>query len=535
MDEHERREAMALARYTVISAYLAMDPPRGQRRQLLEQLASRRWQGPEGEPLQPTAETLRTWVRRYRKQGLAGLADRPRPPRGSSALPPEVIERAVALKKQVPERSLDRLLAILEKLDGLEPGSVSRSSLHRALQRRGVSRAPRRAPDPRDLDRFEADQPNELWQSDLLVGPWLPDPERPGKTRRAYLYAFLDDHSRLLLHGRFSFRGDLPALELVLRRAIQKYGQPQRAYYDNGQVYRSHHMKQILATLGVHRLIFTRPYRPQGHGKIEAFNRRVRRDFLAELKASPIRTLDELNEAFLAWVDVEYNDAVHSETGRSPLERWREGLDHARYADEERLRQAFLWREKRTADKSGLVSLLAVRYQVSPDLARRRVELRYDPEVLDDVEVWHDGRFRERVRPFQVQADRRPHPRGRRDESAATPATKSDAPPADWLGHLVERRSHERFVAPSPRQLAAEARARRQRVDDALVELLRERLDPAAFDEPTVRAFLDRFGPLDLDAAVQSLERHLDAGLRSDQHVQVFLDALRTDVLGGRR
>src|SRR5262249_56884376 len=93
-----------------------------------------------------------------------------------------------------------------------------------------------------DLDRFEAELPNDLWQSDMLCGPWLPDPDRPGKMRRAYLYAFLDDHSRLLLHGRFSFKGELPSLELVVRPSLQKYGLVLACYYDNGQGCRPPHI-----------------------------------------------------------------------------------------------------------------------------------------------------------------------------------------------------------------------------------------------------------------------------------------------------
>lgn len=172
-----------------------------------------------------------------------------------------------------------------EQMGLLQPGLLRRSTLHRVLRAEGLSQRACRVPDIQDLDRREADRPNDLWQSDMLVGPWLPDPERPGKMRRAYLYAFLDDHSRLLLHGRFSFKGDLPALELVFRRCLQKYGVPVRVYYDNGKVYRSGHMKQIVAVLGIHGIVFTKIYRPQGHGKIEALNRYIRSAFLAELAA----------------------------------------------------------------------------------------------------------------------------------------------------------------------------------------------------------------------------------------------------------
>lgn len=517
----------ALLRFQAISAYLALEPTRGQRRAVLEKLAARVWTGPDGEPRQYSAETIRSWVRRYRRRGLKGLVDKPRPRRGSQALSPEVVELACRLKREVPERSLDRLITILEGLGHVEAGTVRRSTLHRALQAEGLSQRHCRVPDVDDLDRFEADTPNDLWQSDMLAGPWLPDPQRPGQVRRAYLYAFLDDHSRQLLHGRFSFKGDLPALELVFRRALQKYGVPRRVYYDNGQVYRSHHMRQIVATLGVHRLIFTQRYRPMGHGKIEAFNRFCRAAFLAEIKASTIRTLDELNEAFVAWIDVEYNTKTHSETGEPPRDRWRAGIERVRYADDEVLRQAFLWKETRSADKTGLFSLFGVRYQVSAALVRQRFEVRYDPERLEEVELWKDGRFVERARPFEVQAHRRP--RAPKPESPT--AGEASEPVADWLGHLVGLR-RKQFLDPAPPPPAETVQQRNDAADQAVVDLLREHLDDETFDERAVRDYLRRFGPFDPERARRVLARLHDGGVGRDHHVALYLDALRAEHRG---
>jgi len=512
----------ALDRYKVISSYVADPPPRGQRRRERERLAARVWTDSAGQEFAVSAETIRAWARAYHRHGLEGLMDKRRPRRGVQALPREVVEKACALEREVPERSLDRLIQILEELDMVERGMVKRSTLHRALQRRGLSRQPA-VPDRQDLDRFEASRPNDLWQSDMLAGPWLPDPQRPGKMRRAWLYAFLDDHSRLCLHGRFSFKGDLPALELVFRRCLQKWGRPTRVYYDNGQVYRSLHMRQIVALAGIHRIVHTRPYRPMGHGKIEAFNRLVRRSFIAELKASTITTMDALNEAFVAWMGGEYNNRVHGETGQTPLERWRGGIEDVVYLDEERIREAFLWRERRKPDKSGIFSLHGVKYQVRPDLARRRVEVLYDPEDLLEVEVQVDGRLRERVRPHEVGPWRRP-----KVEVPDTPATDDQREPTgDWLGHLVaQHRANRAAAEPDPRVWKAEAQARRDANTEAVLTLLRERLDDGVVDEVEVRAWLARFGPLDLEVAERELERlvhEASAGL----HPRFYLEKIR--------
>ncbi len=62
--------------------------------------------------------------------------------------------------------------------------------MHRALQTQQLS-ARKARPKPRDvLDRYQADFPNEIWQSDMLQGPWLPDPRKPRKMRKSWLYPF---------------------------------------------------------------------------------------------------------------------------------------------------------------------------------------------------------------------------------------------------------------------------------------------------------------------------------------------------------
>jgi len=514
---------LALVRYQAISAYLADDPPRGRRRATLERLAARTWMLEDGTPVTFAAETLRGYVRRYRAGGLAALEDQPRPQRGVVAMTPEQVEVFCQLKEDVPERSLDRLLLVAADLGLVEAGAVSRSTLHRALQARGLSGRPRSASSTKDLDRFEAAAPNHLWQSDMLHGPWLPDPQRPGRSRQAHLYAFLDDHSRLLLSGRWSFKGDLPALELVFRDALRRYGVPRRVYYDNGATYRSGHMRQVAAELNIHAVVFTEAYRPEGHGKIEAFNRICRSGFVAEVKASAIQTLDELNRAFRAWVERYYNAKVHAELHEAPRARYEVARPTDPPPDEEVLRRAFLWKEDRRTDKTGLFSLFGTRYQTGPALAKKKITVLYDPERLDEVEVWHDKRFRERVRPFSVQVHRRP------EDPSFTQPVKRGEPVGDWLGTLVQ--DLEDGVHADPDRETRRALHERRQLDDAFVALLRDLLDPAVFDEDTVRGWLDRFGPTDTQHAAELLE--LSVGqVGATLHVQHYLDMLYTAFFG---
>ncbi len=519
----------ALLRYQAISAYLALDPPRGRRRAVLEQLAQKTWPLPDGRTVSFAADTLKTWVRRYRQGGLEALEDAPRPQPGVQVLDADQIATLVRLKQEVPARSLDRIIRIAEQTGLVPRGLVRRSTLHRVLRAHGVSGRPKSASTTTDLDRFEAAAPNDLWQSDMLAGPWLPDPRRPGKHRRAWLYAFLDDHSRCLLAGRFAFKGSLPALELVFREAMRRHGVPRRVYYDNGAVYRSHHMRQVVGHLGIHAMVFTQPYRPEGHGKIEAFNRLCTSAFIAEVKASAITTLDELNAAFRAWVDLEYNQRVHSETNEAPLARWRAGAHTINHVDEAKLRAAFLWSTTRKADRTGVLSFEGTRYQVQPGLAGKKVELRYDPERLEEVEIWLDGTFQERVRPFAVSEHRRPKAPASVDTPPSEATLESTpSPTVDWLRHLVGQHTARRLT---PDEALAQATAARREADAGVLARVEAAVSPEVFDPEVVRAWLDRYGPFDPDAFGDMVDFAVEH-TGPDRHLPTLLEAAR-QALGG--
>ena len=510
----------ALLRFQAVSAYLAIDPPRGQRHVLREQLAAKTWTLPDGRTVTFAPETLRGWVRAYQRDGLDGLEDASRVDIGVRVLTPEQIELVCRLKRQVPERSIERVIQIAEELNKVPKGLLKRSTVHRVLWSQGLSKRPKGKAATDDLDRFEAAWPNDLWQSDMRTGPYLPDPLRPGKRRQTWLSLFLDDHSRCILGGVWSFKNDRHPLMRAFREALRRHGRPLRVYYDNGGPYVSDHMKQVAAIVsrGQKKPIYTTPRRPEGHGKIEALNRLIKSSFVAEVRASSITTVDELNQAFRGWVQ-RYNRRVHSETEEAPWARWRRGAGRVEYIDEDVLQEAFRFRTTRTTDKAGVLSLFGSRYQVGADLARRRVDVHYDPDDLAQIDVWSDGRFRERVRPLSPEPHRRP--KAPSSPPAREPATADDAPRNEWVDRLMEEGS-ALAVPPDPLD---ELLAERQRLDDQVVALIEDHVLPEVFDAKRVRAFLDRFGPLDPGLVADALSVAIDFG-GADQHLDPLLDDL---------
>jgi transposase InsO family protein len=388
-DAETRRTEIALFRYGLIAPVLHRELARGELLAHLRQVAGSRHQIPYSSQTTVSFSTLWRWLVAYRREGFDGLKPRPRRDEGTPRkVPEEVIQRAIQLRQEVPSRSATTIAQILARDPSLPPVKVS--TLRHLLSARGYGRG-QGGTIPQPLKRFEWDQVNALWQGDAMVGPWLPDPERPGRMRRAHLFAFLDDHSRLVPYAEWFWEEALPRMERVLKLAILRRGLPQALYVDNGLVYASTQFGAALATLGIRRL-HSRPYCPQGRGKIERWFGDVRQEFLPEVQASHISTLEDLNVSFWAWLEVIYHRRVHSETGQSPLDRYQQGIDQVKAADPVVLHKAFLWRERRLVSRSGTISLQGNSYAVDPQLIGRTIELRFDPFQLDQLEVWLEGK-----------------------------------------------------------------------------------------------------------------------------------------------
>lgn len=191
-------------------------------------------------------------------------------------------------------------------------------------------------------------------------------------------------------------------MEDCLKRAIRRYGRPLAIYLDLAKVYTSNQLDTICATLGIQRILGT-PYYPEGRGKIERFFEFVQSDFLPELAVSSVETLPQLNESFLAWLEVVYHRKIHSETGQAPLERFRQDpAPTTRPADPEELRLAFLHRAERKVKKTATVSFKGNRYTVPAYLRGKQVELRYDPFDLTRIEVWYNNAFLDLAQPEEI-------------------------------------------------------------------------------------------------------------------------------------
>ena len=423
-------ETVALFRYSVIAEAANPRLRPWERGHLVRALAERTHRHPDGSTVRVTRVTVDRWLRAYRERGLEGLRPQRRSDSGAVRRHPELFELAAALRRELPARSAAHIADILAARHGIR---IASRTIREQLARRGLQRA-RLVSEPVAYGRYEAERPNERWIGDVLVGPWVPHPRAAG-SRRARLFLLVDDHSRLLVHGRWVFEENARSAQSVLRAAIARRGLPESLYLDNGAPFAAAALERSCAVLGI-RLVHSRPYSPQGRGKQERLNRVIRERFLLEAEAVGIADLDELNDRFLAWAESVLNCRVHSETGQTPIARFIAG-GLPRSADRALVAEAFRWSLQRTVTKTATVSLAGNSYQVDASLVGRRVELRFDPEDLSTLTVHLDGQLVGLATPFVVS--RHVHPAV---PQAASPEP-SVAPVVDYLNMVLRTYSDE--------------------------------------------------------------------------------------------
>ena len=398
--------------------------------------------------------TIRNYLKRYREQGAVGLLFHQRSQQQPS---PRIHDKALGEKiLSLIEERPRRTVPLLRRLLTGDPQyqqvimRVSDRTIYRFLSEHGLSQKQRGAKaldgHRRSFHQFQASASMELVQGDARDGIWLPDPDKAEKTRKTYLFAWVDDYSRKILFARYFWDEKLPRMEDTFKTMILRWGIPAKLYLDNGNVYVAAQFAFILAQLGI-RKIHHKPYQAWSKGKIESVMKIFKNEFQGEAQQAGFQTLEELNTALWAWIDVEFNRRNHSSTGEPPADRFAAGLPdkHRRIDDLQWFEALFLQRQRRTVSKYGVVKLCGNQYR-SQAHHGTVVEVRYDPFNLHNVWRFEDGRSVETLALHKLvnhRAESIPEERG--DKQAKV----SDAA-VGYFTALRERQSQLRAQINSP-------------------------------------------------------------------------------------
>lgn len=247
-----------------------------------------------------SAKSIRLWVHRAKEEGRIPSLPKESSGQGSEALAKEsaacadLCEGKVApvttaphdpacglsareaqaileLKKQHPTMGPPQIRAQLKRFKGWR---ISVRAIARLLREHGYE-LEHRSGRPVDFEpeRFEAPHRNALWQLDFM--------ELRMKTERLFLLLVLDDFSRFLVAKRLLEEPTSEAVVETLQGAIRLHGKPEAVYTDRAGAFlawrNQSHFQNFLGTHLIDHHV-SKPYRPQGRGKIESLVRTIRKE-----------------------------------------------------------------------------------------------------------------------------------------------------------------------------------------------------------------------------------------------------------------
>jgi len=378
-------EQWAYFRFSLIGPLLAAPPARGQLQARLQELAGREWYHPiSGQWVRFGLSTIERWYYSARNQKRDPVAVLQRKIRSDSGEHPSLSSKLrqvlAAQYRQHPQWSyqLHTENLAVEAEQHPELGAMpSYGSVLRFMKKHGLLKRPRRGPatapgaqraeerfQTREVRSYQSEYVHALWHLDFHHGS-LRVLRPQGEWTYPILLGMLDDRSRLCCHVQWYFSEKAEELCHGLCQGFQKYELPRALMSDNGSAMIAAEIVQGLQRLGiVHER--TLPYSPYQNGKQEVFWGQVEGRLLAMLEGVRDLTLQQLNQATLAWVEIEYNRRLHSELGQTPLECLLHERDVGRPSpSSEELSRAFTAEIPRAQRRSdGTIILQGVRFEI---------------------------------------------------------------------------------------------------------------------------------------------------------------------------
>lgn len=234
---------------------------------------------------------------------------------------------------------------------------VHEQTVWRILTKAGLMRL--NAERLKPLQRFVAEYPNDLWQSDVM-----------GKMKfthlgYVYLIASIDDHSRFILSSNWYQRQTKQNVFFIWYAAMRHWGVPKAMLQDRGSQYRANTQfgqadYQYYAGLLKIELIWAR--RAQTKGKIERFWRFVQQDFVRE--NLNVNTLAELNwrwNQWVAWYNFSWRGSARGLNGRTPAQAYRPS---DRKTTREEIDHLLVIEERRKVSRENTISLYGRTYRI---------------------------------------------------------------------------------------------------------------------------------------------------------------------------
>ena len=412
------QDEAALQRFKLISPLIdyGLDPAK--RAQLRQEIARNNG---------VSERSLFRYEKAYREGNFTGLKPVSRASRNNKGPFPgfdSVLDEAIQLKREVPTRSVNQIILILEGEGKVKVGLLKRSTLQGYMYKAGFGRRQmQKVAEARKGSSRRFCRPHRmmLTQADIKYVK-LPIGSK-GRMVQCYICALIDDHSRYILaSGIFAVQnGDI--VEDIYKKAILCYGVFSTTYVDNGKQFISKQLIRALSQLGI-RHLRAQPYACQAKGKIEVYNRLIN-SFENECKAKGKMTLEEANKYWQYFVEEYYHQKPHAgiaeyyesmnwnvpETGITPQQEFTRDSVRLRFMDARVVAEAFLHHETRVVDKGACVNFKGKKYDVGVALIGAKVEIVFDPMAPETITVHYQDMEPFEAHPLEISDFCKPKPK----------------------------------------------------------------------------------------------------------------------------
>lgn len=367
-------------RFSVIGGLLARPPEPGKLGEEIKRLSGRCYRHPQKDAwVSFGASTIERWYYRALKSAdPVGALDRKiRVDAGEAQAMSVELQAALGEQyRNFPHWSYQLHADNLAALVGMKPelgATPSYSTVRRRMKARGWTK--KRLPktpgqrlaaerlEQREVRSYEAAHVHALWHLDFHSGSRrIVDSQGVWHTPKAL--CVIDDCSRICCHIQWYLDETAQSLIHGLTQAFHKRGLPRSLMTDNGSAMIAGETKNGLLQLGIEHET-TLPYSPYQNGKQESLWGQLEGRLIAMLSGTSL-SLEFLNRATQAWVEMEYNRSHHTEIATSPIDRLLRGPDVSRPSPSgDLVRLAFTVRETRMQRKSdGTLQISGIRFEV---------------------------------------------------------------------------------------------------------------------------------------------------------------------------
>lgn len=392
MDD-KTRNAIALKKFSIIGPVLNGQVKNNT--EYFKQVASSPIEMPFYGARNYSYKTLESWLCDYNKRGLDGLVRGCRSDKGKSRkISAEIGEEILSRRKLNPRIPITILYEQLVSEGIIDPNNISRPTVYRYIEDLSLNGEFKSDDEKPESLRFSHEHVGDLWQGDVMYGPYITIGKKKIQT---YLHMFIDDASRYPVYSQFYLSQNFETLRHCFKEAVLRRGIPRLVYTDNGKIYRTQQFEYICASLGA-TLLHSQPFVPQGRGKVERMFNTVRMRFLSSLDPSTLKDLDDLNQRYFKWLEDDYKRKSHNGlNGLTPHDVFMSQISKVNLVTNiDRVNENFLLRITRKIQPDATTQVQNILYETDSRFSGKRVEIRYEPEWLNDVTkpllIYEDGK-----------------------------------------------------------------------------------------------------------------------------------------------